>query len=83
MKTRSSVAFGLPAEAVTGAKRRRIRRLAAAWIEQQRVGCPAPSGPGGSSRLGWFQVRFDVATVRAGAGYGATGLEVEVIEGAF
>ncbi len=35
VKTRRSTAFGTAAEAVTTAKVRRLRRLAAAWLEQQ------------------------------------------------
>ncbi len=34
VKTRSSLAFGSPAEAVTQVKRRRIRRLATRYLEQ-------------------------------------------------
>lgn len=34
VKTRSSTAFGHPAEAVTGAKVARLRRLAGAWLEE-------------------------------------------------
>ncbi len=49
VKTRSSDAFGTPAEAVTRAKRARIRHLAARWLD----GCPfRPTG-----------IRFDVAAV--------------------
>lgn len=49
VKTRSGEGFGSPAEAVVGAKARRLRRLAARWL--------AGSGlhPGG--------VRFDVVSV--------------------
>ncbi len=50
VKTRSSAAFGTPAEAVTAHKQRRLRRLAAAWL----------AAHGG----GWRVVRFDVAAVR-------------------
>ncbi len=49
VKTRSSTAFGTPAEAVTWAKQRRLRQLAAEWIDQ------APRRP--------RQIRFDVAGV--------------------
>lgn len=37
VKTRSSTAYGHPAEAVTGAKLRRLRRLAAAWVSAHEV----------------------------------------------
>ncbi len=49
VKTRSSTAFGAPAEAVTATKRRRIRRLAARWLDEHRVGAG--------------ELRFDVASV--------------------
>ena len=49
VKTRSSGVFGTPVEAVTWDKQRRIRRLAAAWIDQ------AQTRP--------RQIRFDVAAV--------------------
>lgn len=50
VKTRSSNAFGTPAEAVDWQKQRRIRRLAAQWLSEQ------------GSR-GAVQLRFDVAEV--------------------
>jgi putative endonuclease len=50
VKTRSSNAYGVPAEAVTHTKARRIRRLAARWLSEGRVRAP--------------EVRFDVAAVR-------------------
>jgi putative endonuclease len=53
VKARTSDRFGTPAEAVTGAKQARIRRLAARWM--------AEAGP---RRRG--AVRFDVAAVSAG-----------------
>jgi putative endonuclease len=68
VKTRSSTAYGSPFDAVTVAKRRRLRRLAAAWLA---------SGAAGS---GYAQVRFDVAAVRVGPG---GTLVVEVLEEAF
>jgi putative endonuclease len=54
VKTRTSGAFGAPAEAVSGAKQARIRRLAASWLRTR-------SGPAPRS------VRFDVASVTGGA----------------
>lgn len=50
VKTRGSGAFGAPVEAVTSVKRRRLRKLAAQWLDEHAVGCR--------------EVRFDVASVR-------------------
>ncbi|MCY4037707.1 MAG: YraN family protein [bacterium] len=50
VKTRSSLAFGTPAEAVGWQKQRRIRRLAALWLSEQE-------------RRGALQLRFHVAEV--------------------
>ena len=50
VKTRSSLSFGYPAEAVGLDKQRRIRRLAAQWLAEQE-------------RSGSVQLRFDVAEV--------------------
>lgn len=50
VKTRRTDAFGVPALAVTIAKQRRLRRLAARWLAEHRVG----------RRI---EVRFDVASV--------------------
>ncbi len=73
VKTRSSFAFGTPFEAVNPTKQRRIRRLAATWLAEQRRVTPARWRRG-------RELRFDVAAVtRARDG----GLEVEVLEGAF
>jgi putative endonuclease len=68
VKTRTGTGFGVPAEAVTGEKQRRLRRLAARWLSEQ-----APS-------VGYAEVRFDVAcvTLRAGASP-----DLEMIEAAF
>src|SRR5581483_11325580 len=65
----SRAGFGTPAEAVTGAKQRRLRRLAGRWLGEQRA---AEAG-------GFADVRFDVAcvTLRRGAP------DLEVIEAAF
>ncbi|MDQ4132308.1 MAG: YraN family protein [Actinomycetota bacterium] len=52
VKTRSSLAFGTPAEAVTWSKQRRLRTLAARWLREG-----APVSFGGAA------VRFDVAAV--------------------
>jgi putative endonuclease len=49
VKTRRTTAFGSPAEAVTAAKRARLRRLAARWLAAHHV------------RV--VNVRFDVAVV--------------------
>lgn len=49
VKTRSSLAYGQPAEAVIGRKAARLRRLGAVWLAEH-----------GS---GWEQIRFDVVSV--------------------
>lgn len=49
VKTRSGVGYGSPLEAVVPAKARRIRRLAAAWLNQ--------------ADHGWPELRFDVVSV--------------------
>lgn len=50
VKTRRDIGFGTPVEAVTRAKRRRIRRLAVLWMAALRPG-------------GWPALRFDVIGV--------------------
>ncbi len=52
VKTRTTDAFGVPAEAVTVAKQRKLRVLAARWLDQ------APVRP--------RDIRFDVAAVLGG-----------------
>jgi putative endonuclease len=52
VKTRSSAAFGSPAEAVGVAKQKRLRRLAAEWLSE--------------AALGRVDIRFDVVSVLAG-----------------
>ncbi|MGH9135479.1 MAG: YraN family protein [Acidimicrobiales bacterium] len=52
VKTRSSLDFGAPAEAVNHDKRRRLRHLAAKWLDD------APVRP--------IEIRFDVASVLSG-----------------
>ena len=68
VKTRTGTGFGLPSEAVTGEKQRRLRRLATRWLgEQQR----SP---------GFAEVRFDVASVTLRSGAEP---DLDVIEAAF
>ena len=55
MKTRRGDAFGVPAEAVTPTKQRRIRGLATRWLAERRVRAPA--------------IRFDVASVKLADGH--------------
>jgi putative endonuclease len=67
VKTRRSTAFGIPAEAVTVTKQRRLRTLAMRWLAEH---------PGMRAR----ELRFDVASVMATRG---TAPVIDVIEGAF
>jgi len=69
VKTRSSGAFGSPFEAVTLAKQRRLRKLAALWLNSARR-------PGAR----YERIRFDVAAVTSAPG-GL--LDVEVLQDAF
>lgn len=52
VKARRSARFGTPAEAVTPAKQRRVRRLGARWLREHGIRCR--------------EVRFDVAAVTGG-----------------
>lgn len=77
VKTRSTEAYGTPAEAVVWSKRRRLRRLAGQWLADQRSGdrgSPSPAPAGYAA-----EIRFDIAEVRRADGH----LEVSVIENAF
>jgi putative endonuclease len=67
VKTRRSTAFGVPAEAVTFAKQRRLRILAMRWLDAH---------PEARART----LRFDVASVLAARGVPPV---IDVIEGAF
>jgi putative endonuclease len=69
VKSRSSASFGSSFEAVTSAKQRSLRRLAAHWL---RTGRPGGVGSG--------LIRFDVVAVSCGPD-GA--LELEVLQDAF
>lgn len=57
VKTRSSVTFGTPAEAVTAVKAARIRRLALRWMIENR-----------DESQYWPRLRFDVVSVLRRAG---------------
>jgi putative endonuclease len=75
VKTRSSLAFGTPAEAIDRAKINRIRRLAMLWIGEYRNGDAEQPIP-----VYWASVRFDViGVVRRARG----GLDVEHLRSAF
>jgi putative endonuclease len=67
VKTRRGAGFGLPAEAVTWSKQRRIRGLALKWLDEH------PDGRADD-------LRFDVASVLAVRGARPV---IEVIEAAF
>ncbi len=67
VKTRRSTAFGVPAEAVTTAKQRRIRTLAVRWLDAH------PEARAQS-------LRFDVASVLAERNRSPV---IDVIEAAF
>ena len=54
VKTRSGTRFGEPAEAVTGRKAHRIRRVTQAWLAAHQVR--------------WCEIRFDVLAVVAEPG---------------
>lgn len=70
VKTRLGTRFGTPAEAVVGAKARRLRKVAAQWLAAHA---------GGERR----QVRFDVVSVRLGRRASDGPARVEHLRGAF
>jgi putative endonuclease len=55
VKSRTTDAYGVPAEAVTRTKQARLRRLAARWLAS-----------GGAGRGRSYELRFDVAAILAG-----------------
>lgn len=59
VKTRTSLAFGDPADAVTAAKAARLRVLAAQWLSDRRASADLPA---------WRELRFDVVCVMCPAG---------------
>lgn len=59
VKTRSSVRFGHPFEAITIEKLARLRRLAAAWCEESHATAGTPR---------WLRIRIDVVGVVAAPG---------------
>jgi putative endonuclease len=75
VKTRTSERFGAPLEAVTPAKVRRLRRLAAEWLAAARTSEQRPLGPD----MPDLDLRFDVASVMSRSGRHS----IEVIESAF
>jgi putative endonuclease len=70
VKTRSSLAYGSPGEAVGRTKSARIRELGLRWIMAQREA--------GAAEF-WSTLRFDVVTVVRGP----AGLDVRHLTGAF
>jgi putative endonuclease len=71
VKTRSSLAFGSPAEAVGIAKSARIRQLALRYLMARRDA---------GDEASWSALRFDVVAVLRSAGNGP---EVQHVKGAF
>lgn len=67
VKTRSGLGFGSPVEAVTRAKRRRIRRLAFLWLASVKP-------------RGWPRTRFDVIGILLGDGVAP---QIDHVAGAF
>jgi putative endonuclease len=65
VKARSGTGFGTPAEAVTAAKGRRLRMLAARWLAERRA---TGAEPGADAGARCPTVRFDVVAVLRGGG---------------
>jgi putative endonuclease len=70
VKTRSSLAYGSGAEAISRAKSARIRQLAVHWMTAHRDG---------GERIFWSSVRFDVVSIVGSS----SGFEVTHLVGAF
>lgn len=70
VKTRSSVRFGVPAEAVTADKQRRLRTLAVQFL-RAHPGVGSGQGPRGRRNA----IRFDIVSV--------LGDKIDVLEAAF
>ena len=68
IKTRSSIRFGFPEEAVTAQKRQRLVRLASWYLQSRPSAQPRP-------------VRFDVLAILTGAD--STPARIRLIKGAF
>lgn len=68
VKTRTGTGFGLPAEAVTFSKQRRLRHLATRWLVER---------PAGEA---WPDLRFDVACITL---HRDAAPDLEIIEAAF
>ncbi len=68
IKTRSSIRFGFPEEAVTAQKRQRLVRLASWYLQSRPSAQPRP-------------VRFDVLSILTGPGNEAA--RIRLIKGAF
>ncbi len=61
VKTRSSLAYGYPAEAITSKKQNQIRKLAARWLEED-----IQNRRLNHIKKGYDEIRFDVAQVLNG-----------------
>jgi putative endonuclease len=85
VKTRSSLTYGSPAEAVNARKAARVRRLALQWIDDQRrqrvdAAAAGTACPASAPAAGWRSIRFDVVSV---VRHARGGVDVEHVTGAF